>query len=69
MGGPRSTYGGRRDVYRVLTRKLEGKKPLGNPRPKWKYNIKTDFQNVSLEVLTGLIWLRIGGGGWLLRVR
>jgi hypothetical protein len=29
-------------------------------------NIKMDLQEVGWEALAGLIWLRIGTGGWLL---
>ena len=32
MGRVCSTYGERRDVYTVLVRKPEGKRPLGRPR-------------------------------------
>jgi hypothetical protein len=33
-------------VYRVLVGKPEGKRPIGNPRPKWEDNIKIDRQEV-----------------------
>jgi len=33
-------------VYRVLVRKLEGKRPLGRPRPRCEDNIKMDLQEV-----------------------
>jgi hypothetical protein len=39
--------GERRDVYRVLVGKPEGKRPLGRPRLKWEDNIKMDFQEVG----------------------
>ena len=32
-----------RGVYRVLVGKLEGKRPLGRPRHRWKDNIKMDL--------------------------
>jgi len=38
--------GKRRGVCRVLVGKTEGKRPLGRPRRRWKYNIKTDIQEV-----------------------
>ena len=38
--------GKRRDVYRVLVGKHEGKRPLGTPRRRWKDDIKIDFQEV-----------------------
>jgi hypothetical protein len=34
-------------VYRVLVGKLEGKRPLGRPRRRWKDNIRMDFQEVG----------------------
>ena len=58
--------GERRDVYRVLVTKLEGKRSLGRPRRRWNDNIKTDLQEVGCGAWTGLIWLRIGTGGGLL---
>ena len=36
--------GERRDVYRVLVGKPEGKRPLGRSRRRWDDNIKTDVQ-------------------------
>ena len=38
--------GKRRDAYRVLVGKSEGKSPLGRPRLRWD-NIKTDIQEVG----------------------
>jgi hypothetical protein len=35
--------GERRDVYRVLVRKPEGKRPLGRPRRRWEDNIRMEF--------------------------
>jgi len=45
-----------RDVYRVLVRKPEGKRPLGRPRRRWEDNtsIKMDLQEVGC-----------GGTGWM----
>jgi len=37
----------RRDAYRVLVRKHEGKRPLGRPRRRWADNIKMDLQQVG----------------------
>jgi len=39
--------GERRDVFRVLEGKREGKRPLGRPRRRWEDNIKMDFQEVG----------------------
>jgi hypothetical protein len=37
----------RRDVYRVLVGKPEGKRPFGRPRCRWMNNIKIDLQEVG----------------------
>jgi hypothetical protein len=39
----------RRDVYRVLVGKPEGKRPLGRPRRRWEDNIKMDLQELGCE--------------------
>ena len=39
--------GERRGVYRVLTGKPEGKRPLGRPRLRWEDIIKMDLQEVG----------------------
>jgi hypothetical protein len=39
--------GERRDAYRVLVRKPEGRRPLGRPRRRWEDNIKMDFRDVG----------------------
>jgi hypothetical protein len=49
----------------VLVRKLEGKNPLGRPRRRLEDNIKMIFQEVECGAWTGLMWLRLGGGGQL----
>ena len=56
--------GERRDVYRVLVGKPEGKRPRGRPRRGWEDNIKMDLQDVGCGVWTGSSWfgLEIGGG-------
>jgi len=37
----------RRNAYRVLVGKSEGKEPLRRPRYVWEDNIKIDFQEVE----------------------
>jgi hypothetical protein len=49
--------GEKRNVYRLLEGKPEGKRPLGRPRRRWVYNIKMDLEN---GVWTGSLWLRKG---------
>jgi hypothetical protein len=36
----------RRDEYRVLVVKPEGRRPLGRPRRNWEDNIKMDLRKV-----------------------
>jgi hypothetical protein len=43
--------GERRGIYRGLVRKPEGKRPLGNPRCRWEYNIKMYLQEVECGVV------------------
>jgi len=62
MGGECNTYGGKRDVYRALVGKPEGKRSLGRPRCGWEGDIKI-FNKWDMGAWTGLIWLRIGTGG------
>jgi hypothetical protein len=41
------TYvGKKRNAYRILVRKPEGKRPLGRPRRRWENNIKCIFKNI-----------------------
>jgi hypothetical protein len=48
--------GEERGVYRVLIEKPEGKRPLGRPRRRWRWedNIKMDLQEVG-----------VGCGDWI----
>ena len=38
-----------RVVHKVLVGKLEGKRPLGRPRRRWKDNIKMDLEEVGRD--------------------
>ena len=38
-----------RNVYRVLVRKPEGKRPLERPRHRWEDNIKMDLREVGYD--------------------
>jgi hypothetical protein len=43
--------GEKRDVYRLLVGKPEGKRPLGRPRRRWIDNINMDFLEKGLSVV------------------
>jgi hypothetical protein len=47
MGGPCSTNGEKRNAYRLLVEKPEGKRPLGRPRRKWVDNTRMDLGEVG----------------------
>jgi hypothetical protein len=40
-------WGEKRNVYRLLAGKPEGKRPLGRPRRRWMDNIKMDVAEVG----------------------
>jgi hypothetical protein len=39
--------GDKRNVYRILVYKPEGKRPLGRPRHRWVDNIKMDLRQIG----------------------
>jgi hypothetical protein len=43
--------GGKRNVYRLLVGKSEGKRPLGRPRRMWMDNIKMDLLEIGVNVV------------------
>jgi hypothetical protein len=43
--------GEKRNVYRLLVGKSEGKRPLGRLRRKWMDNIKMDVLEIGLNVV------------------
>jgi hypothetical protein len=70
MGRACSTNGEKRNAYRILVGKPEGKTPLGRPKRRLVDNIKMDLREIGWDgmVWIGYIWLRIGtGGGHLLK--
>jgi hypothetical protein len=46
--------GARKGAYRVLTRRPEGKRPLGRLRRRWEGNVKT---NPNEMVWEGIDWI------------
>jgi hypothetical protein len=43
--------GEKRNLYRLLIGKPEGKRPLGRPRRRWIDNIKMDLLEIGLSVV------------------
>jgi hypothetical protein len=39
----------KRNAYRILVGKPEGKRPLGRPRRRWVDNIKMDLRDISYK--------------------
>jgi hypothetical protein len=39
--------GEKRDTYRILVGKPEGKRPLGRPRKRWEDNIRMDLREIG----------------------
>jgi hypothetical protein len=58
--------GEKRNVYRSLVGKPEGKRPLGKPRCRWIKNITVDVLEMGLGDVDWIGLLRIGAGGELL---
>jgi hypothetical protein len=47
MGGPCCTKGEKRNAYRLLVGKPDGKSPLGRPRRRWVDNIRMALGEVG----------------------
>jgi hypothetical protein len=56
--------GTKRNAYKILVGKPEGRRPLRRPRHRWVVNNKMDLRENGV-VWTGLIWLRVGTCGGL----
>jgi hypothetical protein len=46
--------GEKRNAYRILVGKPEGRRPLGRPRHRWVDNIKMDLTEIGLD---GMDWV------------
>jgi hypothetical protein len=57
--------GEKRNAYRLLVGKPEGKRPLGRPSRRWADSIRI-LERWDGGMWTGLVRLRIGAGGELL---
>jgi hypothetical protein len=51
--------GEKRNKYRILVGKLEGKRPLGRPRRRWVDNIKMDLREIGWD---GIYWINLAQG-------
>jgi hypothetical protein len=49
-----STNGEKRNAYRILVGKPEGKRPLGTPRHRWEDNIRMDVREIGWS---GMEWI------------
>jgi hypothetical protein len=54
MGRACSTNGEKRNEYRILVGKPDGKRPLGRPRCTWVDNIKIDLREIEWD---GMDWI------------
>jgi hypothetical protein len=54
MGGAYTRKGVKRNAYRILVGKPEGKKPLGRPRRKWVNNTKMYLREIGWD---GMDWI------------
>jgi hypothetical protein len=52
--------GEKRNAYRLLVGKSEGKRPLGRPRRRWVHNIMMDLGEVERGGVDWIFLLRIG---------
>jgi hypothetical protein len=57
--------GEKRNVYRLLVEKPEGKRPLGIPRCRWMDSIKMDLLEIGLSVVD---WVGLAQDRYRLRV-
>jgi hypothetical protein len=46
----------KRDAYRILVEKPEGRRPLGRPRHRWVDNIKIDLGEIGRD---GVEWVNL----------
>jgi hypothetical protein len=51
VGGACSTNGEKNKTYYLLSRKSDGRRPLGRPRRRWVDNIKMDLVEIGLGEL------------------
>jgi hypothetical protein len=54
MGGACSTNGEKRNAYRILVGKPEGKRPLGRKTRRWVDNIKMTLREIGWDAMDWL---------------
>jgi hypothetical protein len=54
MGRACSMHGAKRNAYRILVGKPEGRSPLGRPRCRWEDNIRMDLREIGSG---GMDWI------------
>jgi hypothetical protein len=59
MDGAFNTNGEKRNAYRLLVGKPEGRRPLEKPRRRWVANIKVDLGEIRSG---GVDWIDVGRG-------
>jgi hypothetical protein len=59
--GDVARMGEKRNVYRLLVGRPEGKRPLGRPRRRWMDNIKMDLLEIELSVVD---WIGLAQDGY-----
>jgi hypothetical protein len=52
--------GQKKNVYRILVGKPEGKGPLGRPRRRWVYNINMKFREIEWD---RMVWIDLAKEG------
>jgi hypothetical protein len=63
LAGHVARMGEKRNAYRLLVGKPEGKRPLRRQRRRWLDNLGWILERWDGVMWTGLVWLRIGTGG------
>jgi hypothetical protein len=51
-----STNGEKSNPYRIFVEKIEGKRPLGRPKPRWKDNIEIGLRDIAWG---GIDWIHV----------
>jgi hypothetical protein len=59
MGRASSRNGEKMNVYSILVRKPEGKRPLGRTRRKWEDSVKMDLRGIGWS---GMDWTDLDEG-------